>query len=131
MGLPLIGPLLEIGGKLIDKLIPDPGARDKARLELFNMAQAGELQDLGIRANIITTEAQSESWLTRSWRPITMLTFVALVVAHWLGFTAPNISEEQVLGLLDIVQIGLGGYVVGRSLEKTAEVLAPALAKKL
>ena len=47
-----------------------------------------------------------------------MLTFVGLIVAHWLGFTAENLSEGQVLALLGIVKVGLGGYVVGRSVEK-------------
>jgi len=47
-----------------------------------------------------------------------MLVFVGLVVAHWLGFTAPNISEQTVSDLLAIVQVGLGGYVIGRSGEK-------------
>ena len=47
-----------------------------------------------------------------------MLTFVSLIVAHWLGFTAENIEEEEVIMLLEIVKIGLGGYVLGRSGEK-------------
>ena len=51
-----------------------------------------------------------------------MLTFVGLIVAHWLGFTPDNLPSEQVMALLDIVKIGLGGYVVGRSAEKVATV---------
>ena len=47
-----------------------------------------------------------------------MLTFTALVVAHFLGLTAENVSEEMVDGLLQIVQYGLTGYIVGRSAEK-------------
>jgi hypothetical protein len=35
--------LLEVGGKLIDKLIPDPEAKAKAQLDLAKMAQDGEL----------------------------------------------------------------------------------------
>ena len=45
-------------------------------------------QGKGIRA-----EAMGDSWLQRSWRPITMLTFVSLIVAKWLGFTAPGVTE--------------------------------------
>jgi hypothetical protein len=67
---------------------------------------------------IIVAEAQGGSWLQRNWRPVVMLWFVVLIGAHWFGFTAENLSEEQVLKLLDIVKIGLGGYVVGRSAEK-------------
>jgi len=35
--------ILNIGGKLIDKLIPDPEAQAKAQMELAKMAQEGEL----------------------------------------------------------------------------------------
>ena len=70
------------------------------------------------QASIINTEAKGESWLQRNWRPLAMLTFVVLVVCHWMGWTAPNLSETQVLSLLDLVKIGLGGYVVSRGVEK-------------
>ncbi len=54
-----------------------------------------------------------QSWLQRTWRPITMLVFVGLIVARWLGWSAPNLGEAEVLKLWDIVEIGLGGYVIG------------------
>lgn len=47
-----------------------------------------------------------------------MVWFAALVGAHWLGFTPENLSQESVNHLLTIVQIGIGGYVLGRSGEK-------------
>ena len=47
-----------------------------------------------------------------------MLLFAALMVAHWFGFTAPNIPESVQNSLLDIIMIGVGGYTVGRSAEK-------------
>ncbi|MDQ7082649.1 MAG: 3TM-type holin [Aquificota bacterium] len=78
-------------------------------------------QLLQAQTQIITTEAKSESWLTRSWRPITMLTFTALLVADWLGFTAPNLTPEMKAKLYDIIQLGLGGYVIGRSAEKVVK----------
>jgi len=51
---------------------------------------------------------------------LTMLTFVALIVARWLGWTAPGMSEAEYLSLYDLMKIGLGGYVVGRTVEKVA-----------
>ena len=47
-----------------------------------------------------------------------MLVFVSLIVARWLGWSAPNLSQAEALKLWDIVEIGLGGYVIGRSAEK-------------
>jgi len=56
-----------------------------------------------------------------------MLTFGALIVARWFGWAAPNLSESEYLKLWDIVEFGLGGYVVGRSVEK----VVPSIVKGL
>ena len=50
-----------------------------------------------------------------------MVTFALLVVAHWFGLMAPNIPESVQNLLLNIVMVGVGGYVVGRSGEKIAD----------
>lgn len=109
---------LNLGKSLLERVFPDPEARAEGERQLFNMAQNGELQNLTTRAGIITAEAQGESFIQRNWRPITMLWFTGLIGAHWMGFTPENLPPEQVEGLLEIVKIGLGGYVVGRSAEK-------------
>lgn len=118
---------LDVGGKLIDRLWPDPTQRDQARLAMLELAQKGELAELTGRAEIVKTEAASEHWLAATWRPILMLTFGSLIVARWLGFSAPGISEAEVLKLWDIVELGLGGYVIGRSAEKIIPAAAAAL----
>ena len=118
---------LDVGGKLIDRLWPDPSQRDQARLALMELAQKGELAELTGRAEIVKTEAASAHWLAASWRPILMLTFGALIVARWLGYSAPGISEAEVLKLWDIVELGLGGYVIGRSAEKIIPAAAAAM----
>ena len=56
-----------------------------------------------------------------------MLTFGGLIVARWMGYSAPNISEAEVLKLWDIVELGLGGYVIGRSAEKIVPAVATAM----
>lgn len=129
MSLDPVTAALDIGGKLIDRLWPSPEDAAKAKLQLFEMAQKGELTELSARADIIKQEAASESWLAASWRPITMLTFTALIVARWFGIAAPNLSVEEYLKLWDIVQLGLGGYVMGRSAEKILPTVANILKK--
>jgi len=74
-----------------------------------------EKQLLESQANIITAEATGESWLQRSWRPITMLTFLVLVVLDSFGWLANPLSSEAWV----LLQIGLGGYVVSRGVEKS------------
>lgn len=109
---------IALGSTLVERWFPDKDEQDKRKADLVSMAMSGDLKVLQTQAGIITAEAQGDSWLQRNWRPITMLWLSGLVGAHWLGFTPPNLSEAQVVGLLDIVQVGLGGYVVGRSAEK-------------
>jgi len=114
---PLLAPVL---GGLIDKLIPDPQAAAQAKIKMYELQQQGELKALDGAVQIIVAEAQG-NWLQRSWRPIMMLTFTALIVARWFGWSAPNLQPEEYNQLWMIVQIGIGGYVVGRSGEKIAE----------
>lgn len=118
---------LDVGSKLIDRLWPDPAQRDQARLAMLELAQRGELAEFTARAEIVKTEAASSHWLAANWRPLTMLTFAGLIVARWFGWAAPNLSEAEYLKLWSIVEFGLGGYVVGRSVEKIAPSVAEAL----
>jgi hypothetical protein len=127
MALDPVTAALDVGGKLIDRLWPDPSQRDQARLAMLELAQKGELAEFSARADIVKTEAASENWLTASWRPILMLTFGALIVARWFGWAAPGLSQEEYLKLWSIVELGLGGYVIGRSVEKTMPAVAAAL----
>lgn len=121
--IPIIGTVLDKVFGVVDKAIPDKDLREKLKAEIQSNILVKEYdlitKELEAKANIITTEAKSESWITRNWRPITMLTFMALIVADWLGFTAPNLTPELKAKVFDIIQIGIGGYVVGRSVEKT------------
>ena len=105
-------------GQLIDRIFPDKEARDKAKLELATLQQSGELERMVTAAGIVTAEIQGESWLQRNWRPLTMIWFSIMVGAHWFGMTPQNLSAEAIDNLFLLVQIGLGGYVVGRSTEK-------------
>lgn len=119
--------VLGIGGKLIDRLWPDPEQRAQAQLALMELAQKGELTELIERASIVKAEAQSDHWLAATWRPVLMLTFGALIVARWFGWAAPNLTEAEYLKLWSIVELGLGGYVIGRSAEKIVPSIAEAL----
>lgn len=104
---------LETGRTLLDKFFPDADADMKAKMQQF-------LAVFTAQANIVQTEAASSHWLAANWRPLLMLTFGGLIVARWFGWAAPNLSEAEYLKLWDIVELGLGGYVIGRSVEKIA-----------
>ena len=120
---------LPVIGSIIDKILPDPKAAGEAKLKLLELEQAGQLTEITAKAGIIQAEASSEHWLAATWRPLLMLTFGGLIVARWLGWSAPNISEAEVLKLWDIVELGLGGYVIGRSVEKIVPSLKDIVRK--
>jgi len=128
----ILGILGKIAGGVADRIFPDP-EQELKRIELQQALQAAVLERTSeierAAAEVVKAEAQGQSWLQRTWRPITMLVFVALIVARWLGWSAPNLGEAEVLKLWDIVEIGLGGYVIGRSAEKVLPGIVQSLSK--
>lgn len=122
----LLKPIVE----LIDELHTSDEEKAQLRLGLAaaQIEFAGRVLDYEARmvdaqASIIRAEATGASWIQRSWRPVTMLTFLGLVVADAFGLLAFRLAPEA----WTLLQIGLGGYVVGRSAEKVAPVVADAL----
>lgn len=113
---------LDAGKTLIDKFWPDAGEAERQKVQTF-------LAVFMAQADIVKTEAASSHWLAANWRPLLMLVFGGLIVARWFGWAAPNLSEAEYLKLWSIVEFGLGGYVVGRSVEKIAPSIAGALRK--
>lgn len=111
-------------GNLLDKLIPDADAKEKAKNELSKLAMSQEGQELSKRFDVLIAEAKSEHWIVAAWRPITMLTFTAIVANNYILapyinlFFSVDVTLTLPPSLWDLLKIGLGGYVVGRSSEK-------------
>ena len=117
----LIAGIFKPAAELIDELHTSEEERLKAKGHLLTVQAAAmqrvfeyETETLKAKAGIVQAEAKSEHWITATWRPITMLTFLALAVGDSLGWL-PNPLRDEAWTLL---QIGLGGYVVARSGEK-------------
>ena len=108
-------------GTAIDKAVPNKDEAERLKAQITLQAMQHGTTELEGAVKIITAEAQGESWLQRNWRPLLMLWFAGLVGAHWLGYTPINLQESVVNSLLDIVQVGVGGYVLGRSAEKVTK----------
>lgn len=127
---PILG---DIFSKVSQKMFPSP-ADELKRQELQNQLQMAIIQQSAAieqaAADIVKTEAASSHWLAANWRPMTALVFVGLVVARWLGWTAPGMTEPEYLSVYDIIKIMIGGYVGGRSLEKIVPSIAEAIKRK-
>lgn len=115
--------VLNLGGKVLDKFVQDKDLAQKLKAEMTIAAMNGDLKELEAQVSIITTEAQG-NWLQRSWRPLTMVWFSVLLGMYWFGFAPDYLIDnpatvDQLFGLL---KLGIGGYVLGRSVEKSVEV---------
>jgi hypothetical protein len=119
--------LLTLGTSLIDKFFPDPVEAAKKKIELVALQQKGELVEIEAAMSVITAEAKSDHWLVAAWRPITMLTFVAIIANNYMLYpylslmwdAAPKMEIPP--DMWQLLKIGLGGYVVGRSVEKAVK----------
>lgn len=118
--IPALAPILS---KVVGNLFPDPEQKRKAELEVQTQLLQHQSEIESAAASVVKAEAASKHWLAANWRPITMLTFVGLIVARWLGYTAPNMAVEEYVAVYDIMELGIGGYVIGRSVEKIGPTL--------
>ncbi len=114
-------------GKLLDELISSPTEKLEAKNRLAEIVLA-RLQALNDAQRDVLLAEMKGSLLQRNWRPVVMLTFAFIIVYHYflqplMGFwlEVPTIQlPDQFWTLLEI---GLGGYVIGRSVEKVADKL--------
>jgi hypothetical protein len=115
----LIGPITT----LIERLIPDKEKSDEAKAEMMLIMVQAQAKDIESKAKVVIAEATGESWLQRNWRPLTMMFFLVLLGSYWFGLAPQYLIENPsiVSNLFTLLEIGIGGYIVGRSGEKIAE----------
>lgn len=129
-----IDALLSIGGKLIDKLIPDPQAKAVAQLELAKMAQDGELAKMANDTKLYETEQKnvtdrwsadmsSDSWLSKNIRPMSLVAvFIGFFVFAMMSAFQYNANEVYVTLLGQWGMLIMSAYFGGRTLEKIIEL---------
>ena len=110
---------------VIDDLHTSDEEKLAAKNKLAAITNAMQSDILKAQSSIITAEAQGKSWLQRNWRPISMLAFLVLVVCDSFGLLTFRLSDDA----WDLLKIGLGGYVVGRSAEKIAPAVTNIIKK--
>lgn len=134
MALDPVSALLDIGGKVIDRVWPDPTQAAAAKLELIKLQQSGELQAMAGQLEINKVEAASSSVFVSGWRPfigwvcgmacawnwigLKVALFVAAYVNHPLNLAPADLGEMMpvLMGML-----GIGGL---RTIEKINGVAA-------
>ena len=128
--------LIQVGGKLIDKLIPDPEAKARAQLELTKLAQDGELAKIANDTKMFeveqknttdrwTADMSSDSWLSKNIRPMALIAiFVAFFLFTMMSAFGYNAQESYVQLLGQWGQIIFLAYFGGRTVEKLADMRA-------
>lgn len=118
--------------RVIDKAIPDRDLAVRLKTELAKNDHALLREELTAASAIITAEARG-STLQRNWRPLLMLTVVAIIANNYLllpyarAFGLPIPLLTLLDGLWSLLTLGVGGYVIGRSGEKsTANLRKPS-----
>lgn len=140
MALDPVSALLDVGGKIIERLWPDPAQRDAAKLELFKLQQSGELAQLAAQTELAKgqlevnkAEAASGNAYASSWRPTVgyvcvaglFYTFLLQPLLPWtaalFGAHVPPLPplDTNVLMTLLLGMLGIGGM---RTAEKVKGV---------
>ena len=117
-------------GKVIDNLFTNDEERINAKNKILQVLKEKELELQRMQTDIILAEAKG-NWLQRSWRPILMLSFGFIIIytkfiSQVFSLETPTL-EPEFWGLLEI---GIGGYVIGRSGEKIVDKLGPLLSNR-
>ena len=127
-----IGALLDIGGKILDKVFPDPAQAEQAKLKLLEMQQNGELAKLNADVaeqheltERLKADMGSDSWLSKNIRPMVLI----FILLAYTGFAIASMFDYETRGNY-VELLGNWGMVVmsfyfgGRSAEKIMDMRA-------
>lgn len=133
MALDPVSALFEIGGKVLDRVLPDPAQQAAAKLELMKLQQNGELTQIAGQMEINKVEAASSSIFVSGWRPAIgwicgagfAVQFVIGPLAEWGSALAghpvkfPTMDTGTMMPLL-LGMLGLGGLRTAEKLQDKA-----------
>ena len=122
--------ILNVGMKLIDKLIPDPQAKQEAQLKILELQSNGELAQLQADMNEqeeltkrLQADMASDSWLSKNIRPMTLV-FILLTYTTFGMMSAWDIEVNnnyvELLGQWGMLIMYF--YFGGRTLEKIVDM---------
>ena len=124
----LATPLLKGIFGTIDKAVVDKDMAIKLKNDLQQQTMDILSTEVKASSSIIRAEIKSDSYLAKNWRPITMLTFVVIIANNYIIypylqlFFNSGAMQDIPPDMWGLLKIGLGGYVVGRSVEKGVQV---------
>lgn len=122
---PITG-IVNMVGELVERVTLPVREKKQLETDLLRAIIEWEQRVTDDRSAILAEEARG-NWLQRSWRPLVMLTFVVIILIG--AFTSlPILADTS--RFWDLLEVGLGGYVVGRSGEKIVGTIFKLKAKR-
>ena len=130
--LPMLGaiaPLAKILFNTIEKAVPDKDLQAKLKAELQTQLLQSHTQELQAASRIIEAEAKA-GWFASSWRPLLMYVLIFILVWNYVigpvikVFFGAVITFELPGDVWTLLNVGLGGYVIGRSTESVARTMS-------
>ena len=124
-----VAPLAKILFSTIEKSVPDKDLQSKLKADLQTQLLQSNTQELQAAAKIIEAEAKA-GWFASSWRPLLMYVMIFILIINYIiapmvkAVFGVSIGFELPTDVFTLLQIGLGGYVVGRSAESVARTIA-------
>jgi hypothetical protein len=124
-----VAPLAKILFNTVDKAVADKDLAAKLKADLQTQMLQSHTQELTAAAKIIEAEAKA-GWFASSWRPLLMYVLIFILIWNYvlgpviLFFFKASITITLPGDVWTLLQIGLGGYVVGRSAESVARTMA-------
>jgi len=124
-----VAPLAKILFSTIEKAVPDKDLQEKLKAQLQTQLLQSHTQELTAAAKIIEAEAKA-GWFASSWRPLLMYVLIFILVWNYVigpvikVFTGAVISFELPGDVWTLLNVGLGGYVIGRCAESVARTMA-------
>jgi hypothetical protein len=134
-----LGDILNIGSKILDRVLPDPDKKEAAKLELAKLAMSGDMAKLqaDIEAQKIeqenvsarwTADMNSDSWLSKNIRPMTMVfilsAYLLLAIGDGAGWFDVADNFVELLGQWGMLV--MSAYFGGRTLEKIIDMKSKA-----
>ncbi len=125
---PIVGQIIEKAAGIIDKWVQDKDLAAKLNYDLqaqmLSLDYSALEKEIDAKAKVLVAEVQGQSWLQRNWRPLLMLVFTYIVAHNYViapifSITSVPVPEQ----MWTLLNIGIGGYIVGRSAEKIASVV--------
>ncbi len=121
----ILDKLLTTIGDVINKLACSKDEKNKLKSELTSIILNHYNQLANLQKDILISEI-SGNCLQRSWRPIVMLAFAAVVILG-VFIDIPLLNNNS--PFWELLQLGMGGYVIGRSAEKISSNIIDKLKK--